>query len=99
MKKNIFRTINNKTKTLFKEDILNTLPDIVYNSTQDKFKDKIEWRWRLYNINSNEFIEISKKTEIGERIYINNDSKWVNRNIPSKYDKYIEKEFYAYFDD
>jgi hypothetical protein len=99
MKKNIFRTINNKTKTLFKEDILNTLPDIVYNSKQDKFKDKIEWRWRLYNINSREFIEISKKTETGERIYINNDSKWVNRNIPNKFNKYIEKDFYAYFDD
>jgi hypothetical protein len=43
-----------------------------------------------------DFIEVSQKTYNKERLYINNECKWVNREVPSDYDKFVTKVVYAY---
>lgn len=86
-----------KKKIIKKDDILNNIPIVHFNEPQKNIKDKQEWRWRIYNINLEEYIEISK-IENNIRLYLDPNGEWVEREISNYYDKYLKREIYAYLD-
>lgn len=86
-----------KKKIIKKDEILNNIPIIHFNEPQDNIEGKQEWRWRIYTINSEEYIEISK-IDNKIRYYLDPEGEWVNREISNYYDKFIKREIYAYLD-
>ena len=98
--KSVFRKYKKKNIFISKNNILNSIPEDNFDKPNKELsKTKVEWRWRLLNINSNEYIEISKKLKDNNMLYINNKSEWVNREISQDYDKFVDKEIYAYLDE
>jgi len=97
-RKNIF--IKSQKQSKFLCDLEQNIPSVNFNEPQENLaKVKTEWRWRYITIDNNTYIEISKKKYEKNRLYINNESEWVQRNIPQEYDKYVTKITYAYLDD
>tara|TARA_B100001989_G_C24411585_1_gene399325 strand:- start:418 stop:708 length:291 start_codon:yes stop_codon:yes gene_type:complete len=86
-----------KKKIIKKDEILNNIPIIHFNEPQENIEGKQEWRWRIYTINSEEYIEISKMDN-KIRYYLDPEGSWVNREISNYYDKFIKREIYAYLD-
>ena len=86
-----------KKKIIKKDEILNNIPIIHFNEPQENIEGKQEWRWRIYTINSEEYIEISKMDN-KIRYYLDPEGEWVNREISNYYDKFIKREIYAYLD-
>lgn len=86
-----------KKKIIKKDEILNNIPIIHFNEPQENIEGKQEWRWRIYIINSEEYIEISKMDN-KIRYYLDPEGDWVNREISNYYDKFIKREIYAYLD-
>jgi hypothetical protein len=95
IRKNIFIKPKKENKLL--DDIEKTIPSVNYNEPQPNLaKIKTEWRWRYLTIDGNVYIEISKKIYGKDRLYINNDSQWVHRDVSKEYDKYVTSTVYAY---
>ena len=86
-----------KKKIIKKDEILNNIPIIHFNEPQENIEGKQEWRWRIYTINSEEYIEISKMDN-KIRYYLDPEGSQVNREISNYYDKFIKREIYAYLD-
>ena len=57
---------------------------------------KTVWRWRFLKFGDKIKVEISRKHPKGKRMYLNEKSEWVERNISSDFDKYVVKQFYYY---
>jgi hypothetical protein len=88
---------NKKKFTFKKRDIIKSIPKEHYDEPNEELsKNLIEWRWRFITMDKFDFIEVSQKTYNKERLYINNECKWVNREVPSDYDKFVTKVVYAY---
>jgi hypothetical protein len=95
-KKNVFikQKLNYKVSV---ESILGSIPGDNYDKPQDHLALlKIEWRWRIIKIDNHTYVEISQKDTNKNRLYINNECKWVQRNISDEFDKYVDKTIYAY---
>ena len=95
-KKNVFI----KQKPNYKvsvESVLESIPKDNYDEPQDHLAlTQIEWRWRIIKITNQTYVEISQKETNKDRLYINNECKWVQRNISNEFDKYVDKTIYAY---
>lgn len=95
-KKNVFIKHKPNYKVSI-ESILESIPKDNYSEPQEELsKVKIEWRWRIIKINDQTYVEISQKEYNKDRLYINNECKWVQRNISDEFDKYVNKTIYAY---
>lgn len=94
---NIFIKQNCK---LTSEQLLSVIPEIHHDKPQEHLaQTKVEWRWRIFKLNNKTYVEISHKKHDDVRLYLEpNECKWVERNIPTSFDKYLEKEVYAYVD-
>lgn len=85
--------------SILKNDLLNSIPK---NATSEEniifAKYKTEWRWRIFKFpeKDNEVVEISKKEPNKNRLYINKNGDWVERNIDKSFDKYVIEQYYAY---
>jgi len=80
-----------------KKDMLKTIPSTA-TATVNLLKrlNNIEWRWRIYNINNHEFIEISCLSN-GERRFLNNDNKWIKYSESlNEFEKFITTTYYYY---
>ena len=95
-KKNVFI----KQKPNYKvsvESVLESIPKNNYSKPQEELAStQIEWRWRIIKIDNQTYVEISQKETDKDRLYINNECKWVQRNISDEFDKYVDKTIYAY---
>ena len=56
----------------------------------------IEWRWRFFNINGRNLIEMSKKHPGQEREYVDNSGRWVKYNFEESWDQYLSASAYHY---
>ena len=90
--------LNNKEKiVLSKEDIINSIPDNYYKKPQISLSEKYtEWRFIMYYIYDDTFIEISKKDPLKDRIFIDNTGTWINYDMDNTFDKFITDKFYFY---
>jgi hypothetical protein len=96
---NIIISVKETPKLIFVyNDLLNTIPlkNIVLNEDISLLTTHVEWRWRFYNINSKQFVVISKKEPNKPRIYMQTNSEWGEQIIDEQYEKYIIKTFYYY---
>ena len=96
---NIIISVQESPKLVFVyDDLLNTIPlqNVVLNEDTTLLTTHVEWRWRFYNINSRQFVAISKKEPNKPRIYMQTNSDWGEQIIDEQYEKYIIKTFYYY---
>lgn len=79
--------------------VLNTIPKEAVIERIDNWKSNknTEWRWRFLEFGDRHIVEISYETNnSSDRLYFNKFGEWVQREIPSEYDKYVIKTFYYY---
>ena len=79
--------------------VLNTIPKEAVIDKMDNWKQtmKTEWRWRFLEFSERQIVEISYETsDDNKRMYFNKFGEWVEREVPSEYDKYVIKTFYYY---
>ena len=98
MSDSIFVKIYNNKKKINKKDIFNSIPKNALDYSDEELKKtNTEWRWRIYNIDDKEYIEISY-TKDGKQLFLNHDNKWISypENMLKSYKKSIIKEYYYY---
>lgn len=86
-----------------KLSMTNILDSIPKGHTETRQKDwrkkkQNEWRWRFLKLPDRDtMVEISRlKYNKDIRLYLNNKGKWVERDISSVYDIFVEKEYFYY---
>lgn len=98
MNDSIFVKLPNNRKKISRVEILKSIPKNALNYPNDELKKtNIEWRWRIYNIDDKEYIEISY-TKDGDKLFLNYNNKWI-KYIEDKlksYENMIVKEYYYY---
>ena len=94
---NIFAKEEQQVPKLTLTSIIDSIPVPNYPVGQFEWEKNhaTEWRWRILNIEGKEKVEISYLKN-NKRIYYTKYGEWVERNISPVYDKYVEKEYYAY---
>lgn len=91
--------LKHKTRyNITSKDILSKAPEDSFTERQeDLAKTKVEWRWRVLNINDKTYVEVSKRSPDGERLYFNpSNLKLVKRNVSKRYDEFVKRSLYAY---
>ncbi len=100
MTDNIFTRKSDNKITKYKIKLESLKEIIPVNHLKQKNKDlrktHTEWRWRLLNINDKTLVEISFKNPEEQRKYMNKKGEYVFYNLDSKYDGFVEDEFYVY---
>jgi hypothetical protein len=79
--------------------VLNTIPNQAVTDRLTNWKQsmKTEWRWRFLEFDGRRTVEISYETaDSDKRLYFNKFGEWVERNVPTEYDKYVIQTFYYY---
>jgi len=96
MDDNIFDKVT-QNKKVNKIEILKTIPQTAQLYPDElKQRDYTEWRWRIYNFNNRELIEISYM-EKGKRKFLTNNGNWIEYNKSLDiFSKYMIKEYYYY---
>ncbi len=62
-------------------------------------KYKTEWRWRFLRIiyqNIERYVVEISYTNNNKRLYFNRFGEWVEREVNSFYDQFVEKTYYVY---
>lgn len=82
-------------------DMIRTIPEDCLNKPLENWKSckNKEWRWRFFEINGSQFIEISNIDKSGTISYINKSGDIVKKTKPEigpEYDKYVKKTYYYY---
>ena len=80
-------------------NILETIPNNKQEKTMAEWQKnyKTEWRWRFLKFDGRHVAEISfvdRKSD--KRLYFNKFGQWVERNVASVYDQYVDKIYYVY---
>ena len=86
-----------------KVEILKSIPTGAIKTEQKELKEThTEWRWRIFkfpkgtNGETKESIEISYQKPNQDRLYVNKNGEWVNREIGPEFDKFVVDQFYHY---
>jgi hypothetical protein len=91
----------NDRKILSKNEIMSSIPnDALSEENLNLASSKTEIRWRIFkfpNIDNN-IIEISQKTPNGTRLFMSQNSEWVEHNDDNIYNQYIIEKYYHYID-
>lgn len=97
---NIFIKLSDMPKQKFKfdkENLKNSIPiNALDKPNNDMNKTYIEWRWRIFDINGKEYVEISYKKPNDKRMFINKYSEWTDKTPDEDFDCYITKQYYSY---
>lgn len=112
MKEDIFiKAVNKKYNLSGKITATNVLETIPVNCLTEQSKQdwrklgQTEWRWRFLTIGDTKkksTVEISYlkyDAKPDERVYFNNEGKWVVRNVDPIYDQFVTKTLYYYSTD
>lgn len=59
-------------------------------------KTHTEWRWRFFNMEGRNLVEISQKKINNNRIYIDNTGKWIYFELDNNWEQYITESKYFY---
>ena len=88
---------NSEHVILSLDDIKRSIPEESFKIPRpDLLKTHTEWRWRFFNIEGRQLIEISKLEPNNERVYVDNTSKWTKCTLDASWEKYIVNERYCY---
>ncbi len=90
--------VENLSGKLTRTCILDTIPKTATNEPIEDWEktNNTEWRWRFLEYNNKMIVEISYRNKNKNRMYCNKYGKWVERDVPKDYDKFVVKEFYYY---
>ncbi len=79
-------------------DIYKTIPEGSLKTPVDNWEEHklVEWRWRFMKFGDKKIVEISQQAYNDKRKYFNNFGQWVHKDISSKYDKYVDEQYYFY---
>lgn len=89
--------LNRTENRIRKKDISNMLPDgCVKSKDTCKKNNMIEFRWKMYSIRNNTYIEISKKYPKKPRVYLNKYGKWSESYIDKLFNSYCTEKYYYY---
>jgi hypothetical protein len=80
------------------QEIINNIPKPNFDKPDlAKRKKHIEWRWRIYNINKKNLVEISFfDPKNKKRLFVNDKGEYVEREIPCEFNTMVAKEYYYY---
>jgi len=80
-----------------RDQLMNTIPPNTYDCPNNELLGHmIEWRWRFFNINEHQFVEISQKHHNKERLYVDGNGQMIEKIIGDEWNKYIVDEKYYY---
>jgi hypothetical protein len=80
-----------------KENLKNSIPVNALKKPDDNMcKTYVEWRWRIFDINSKEYVEISYKKPNDKKMFINKYSEWTDKIPDEEFDKCVTIEYYSY---
>lgn len=82
-----------------KEQLMEIIPPNAYDRENTELgAHMIEWRWRFFNINGHNFVEISQKNHDKERMYVDGNGNLCEKKIGDEWNQYIVDEKYYYVD-
>jgi hypothetical protein len=89
-----------KINKINKAEIIKNIPSTATEKENPQLSNtNTEWRWRIFKLpdRQNEFIEISYKKPMQQRMFINNVGQWIQQeDMSNELDKYIIKQYYNY---
>lgn len=81
-----------------REQLMEIIPPNTYDRpNSEMIAHMIEWRWRFFNIDGHDFVEMSQKYHDNDRLYVDGNGNLCKKTIGDEWDQYIidEKYFYA----
>jgi len=79
------------------EDIKKSIPQNALSQPDSNLQlTRTEWRWRFFNFNGRQLIEISWKEPNTDRVYVDNTGRWINYSLDKEWEKYITNAKYFY---
>jgi hypothetical protein len=109
-KKSYESTDDNKNKTranteastytiLNSNDLMRSIPQTATTKKKNMNQctdNSIEWRWRFFNINGRDMIELSYATLSSKRIYTDYMGNKIEYELDDSWDKYVVQTLYDY---
>jgi hypothetical protein len=90
--------VSDDVTTILKlSEIMKTIPKNTKDKQDSELSKKyVEWRWRFFDVNGRNLIEISRKDPNGERLYTDKNGSWIHFQLDNKWEKYLKKSLYYY---
>jgi len=93
------KQINDTQPIIKREQLMKTIPPNTFDCPNiELLEHMIEWRWRFFNINGQQFVEISQKHQGKPRMYADGNGTMCEKKIGDEWNQYIIDEKYYYTD-